>query len=253
MNRRLCLLLLFVVSFAGPTVCADDWTDLTQIPNSATSRESSREHTVREHTVSSNSPAAPDTVAPNTVAGRTRSNNGIPLGPRPGSSSATPLDNSQSRSDLSPGSILAALAFVIVIILGLARLFIRKSPYVMTGIPREAVDVLGRRTLDPRNSVYVVQVGSKILLLGSSAAGMNTLSEITDPIEVATLTSLCRAEQSKRPDVSHWLAGIFRREAKPVSNRNFAERFGGRLAQDPPQQTLPTAIAGSRSEGQRVA
>jgi flagellar biogenesis protein FliO len=248
MNRRQCLLLLFVMTFAGPTVCADDWSDLTQLPTSATSRKSSR-----EHTVPANPAAAPNTVAPNTVAGRVRSTNEIPLGPRPGASSGTPLDVSPSRSDLSPGSILAALAFVIVTILGLARLFIRKSPYVMTGVPREAVDVLGRRTLDPRNSVYVVQVGSKILLLGSSAAGMNTLSEITDPIEVATLTNLCRAEQSKRPDVSNWLAGLFRREEPPVSNRNFAERFGGRLAQTHPQQTLPTANAGPRSEGRRVA
>ena len=81
---------------------------------------------------------------------------------------------------------------------------------------------------------------------------MNTLSEITDPIEVATLTNLCRAEQSKRPDMSNWLAGIFRHEAKSASNRSFAERFGGRLAQDPPQ-TLPTANTGSRSEVRRVA
>jgi len=247
MNRRQCLLLLYVVSLAGPTVCADDWPDLTQLPSSATSRESSR-----EHTVPFKSAVVPDTVAPNTVAGRTRATNEIPLGPRPGSSSGTPLDASTSRSDLSPGSILAALAFVIVTILGLARLFVRKSPYVLTGIPREAVDVLGRRTLDPRNSVYVVQVGSKILLLGSSATGMNTLSEITDPIEVATLTNLCRAEQSKRPDMSNWLAGLFRREESPVSNRNFADRFGGRLAQDRSQQTLPTANADARSEGHRV-
>jgi len=229
-------------------VRADDWRDLTQSPDAATPREASREHTLRLV-----SEAAPNTVAPNTVADLTPSTNEIPLGPRPGSSTGAGLDDSPSRSELSPGSVLAALAFVIIMILGVARLFVRKSPFVMTGVPREAVDVLGRRTLDPRNSVYVVQVGSKILLLGSSAAGMNTLSEITDPIEMATLSNLCRAEQSKRPDVSNWLASLLRREGPPVSNGNFAERFGGRLARDSHQQTLSPASTDSRPEGHRVA
>lgn len=248
MNRRLCLILLSTASLVGSRVCADDWPDLTQVPGGPVPRQAVREHATPVEFVN-----APNSVAPNSVAARTRvPRNEIPIGPRPGAATGESGTASTSGGGLSPGSVLAALSFVILLILGLARLFVRKNPYSVGGVPQEAVDVLGRRTIDPRNSVYVIKVGSKIVLLGSSSNGMNTLSEITDPIEVATLSNLCRAEQSRHADSANWLTRLVQRAERPASDsHNFAARFGGRLAQDSHTQALQPAAP--QAEGRRVA
>lgn len=59
-------------------------------------------------------------------------------------------------------------------------------------LPRDAVDVLGRRPLDPRTTLWLVRVGSKAILLGASPAGLTTLTEVTDPLEVDLLAGSSR-------------------------------------------------------------
>lgn len=251
MNRLLCVPVVHALLLTAPIVCADDFPNVDQLrgPQSTTS-------------VSQN--VAPFDAAPvepplNEAAGAVmlpeaviRTPDQIPLGPRPATSRDADgkTNGSASASGLSAGSIIGSLAFVIVLILGLAKVVVRKSPYAVPGVPQAAIDVLGRRTIDPRHSVYVVQVGSKILLLGSSAGGMTTLSEITDPIEVASLSNICRAEQSSRAEMPGWLAGLFGRREKPADGRPFTERFGGRLAQD---TTTPSVAPAPQTESRRVA
>lgn len=239
MDRRLCVLLMQALLWPALTVRADDF------PNAAQLRGDQSALVL---------PApATEAVAPEVPAQGVTASGKIPIGPRPGTSpdSTTPENGSASRNSLSPGSVFGALVFVVLVILGLAKLVARKSPFAVSGLPREAIEVLGRRTIDPRNSVYVVQVGSKILLLSSSATGMTTLSEITDPIEVASLSNLCRAEHAKSSETANWLTGLFRGNESAPENRNFAERFGGRLSQDEPAASPPPPR--SRSEGRRVA
>lgn len=59
-------------------------------------------------------------------------------------------------------------------------------------IPLEAFEILGRRTLEPRVSVHLVRLGSRVLLLGSGADGVKTLSEVDDPKEVSKLLVACK-------------------------------------------------------------
>ena len=52
--------------------------------------------------------------------------------------------------------------------------------------------MLGRRYIDPRNSVQLIRIGSRILIVAHSPQhGMQTLSEITDPIQVDELAGRC--------------------------------------------------------------
>ena len=60
-------------------------------------------------------------------------------------------------------------------------------------LPIDALEVLGRRTIEPKVAVHLVRCGSRILVLGVGSDGVRTLSEIDDPEEVERLTSACRS------------------------------------------------------------
>lgn len=51
------------------------------------------------------------------------------------------------------------------------------------------VRVLTRTYLGSKTSVFLLKVGNRVVLLGSSPAGLNALSEITDPTEVTRLVA----------------------------------------------------------------
>jgi flagellar biogenesis protein FliO len=112
-------------------------------------------------------------------------------------------DLARSKSDgqtdkppatLSPWSAAGALAVVVGLILVLARLFRRHAPMFQQALPQEALEILGRRHVDPRQTILLVRIGSRILVIGSSASGLNSLGEIADPVEVDLLAGLCRRD-----------------------------------------------------------
>ena len=125
--------------------------------------------------------------------------------------------------------MLAALVVGLLFVLGLAKLFLKRSPYAISGLPREAIDVLGRRVVDPRNSVYIVKVGSRMIVLGSSPGGLTSLADITDPIEVASLANICAAAQQSRPDAARWLSKLWPGSKTVVESRPFDDQLGEKL------------------------
>ncbi|NQV25480.1 MAG: flagellar biosynthetic protein FliO [Rhodopirellula sp.] len=157
----------------------------------------------------------------------------------------TPLrrnSSSSSRDDAAPddkptgsssaGSVLAVLVVVLLFVLGLAKVFLKRSPYSISGLPIDAVDVLGRRAVDPRNSVYMVKVGSRLILLGSSPNGLSSLAEITDPIEVASLANICAAAKQSGPDAVKWLSKLWPGTTTVVESRPFEDQLGEKLFED---------------------
>ncbi len=186
-------------------------------------------------------------------APRTSRHEPIPL-TRDSESGSTKDGSRSSNAGLAMSTLFTALTVVVLLMLGLAKVFSKRNPFLAPGIPREAVDVLGRRTVDPRSSIYVVRVGAKVLLLGSSSNGLTSLSEITDPIEVATLTSLCRGVETDRPTFGVWLLGLLGRKVQR-DPRTFGERFGESLFQDAELNGQPISSLTVRPsrEGQHVA
>lgn len=93
-----------------------------------------------------------------------------------------------------------ALALVCLGVFGVARLLRRNGRGLWKSrLPVEAIEVLGQRPLDTRNSLRLVRCGSRLLVLSVSATGgLSTLSEITDPDEVKRLVDLCR-QTPRRP------------------------------------------------------
>ncbi|MEZ6067212.1 MAG: flagellar biosynthetic protein FliO [Planctomycetaceae bacterium] len=61
------------------------------------------------------------------------------------------------------------------------------------GLPKDVIDLLGVQPVAPQQSIHLVRVGERLLVIAAGPQGMQTLSEITDPAEVQHLTLLCRS------------------------------------------------------------
>lgn len=92
----------------------------------------------------------------------------------------------------SSWSALVALVIVVGLILVLARLLRRHTPMFQQSPPTDALEILGRRVVDPRQSILLVRIGARILVVGSSPNGLNSLGQIDDAIEVDVIAGLCR-------------------------------------------------------------
>lgn len=115
---------------------------------------------------------------------------------------STLLFGGKSKSGKSiPGSpesmaiTFGILAAMIIGILICAKFMKRKNPTLGKTIPNEAFEVLGRKSINTKQSIQFFRCGSKILIVSASDDGLNTLSEIVDPVEVDFISGLCRSEE----------------------------------------------------------
>jgi flagellar biogenesis protein FliO len=111
-------------------------------------------------------------------------------------SPASKSSQKSSSGSGSPWKTFGALAFVLALIFVGAKLWKKHGPGIAAGLPAEAIDVLGKRHLNSRQSIHLIRLGSRILVLGSSAEGLRTLAEVTDPVEVDYLAGLCQQRSS---------------------------------------------------------
>ncbi|MBW3543311.1 MAG: flagellar biosynthetic protein FliO [Planctomycetes bacterium] len=114
----------------------------------------------------------------------------------------------------TPGSVwttVLALAGVLGLIVVVGRLWKKHGPPGRTLLPTEALELLGRRPIDARQNLYLVRLGSRMLVLGSSAEGLTTLAEITDPVEVDYLAGVCRPRESGEARVGEGFLALFNR------------------------------------------
>jgi|GEM_PF-3541849 len=124
---------------------------------------------------------------------------------------ANPAAGTRTSRKASPagwGTTLAGLTIVLLMIVTAAFLLRKKIPAAAGLLPTDAVQLLGRRFIDQRHCIQIVRLGSRILVLGTSAQhGIRTLTEITDPVEVDLIAGLCR--QGDTNSVSMNFARIF--------------------------------------------
>ena len=124
----------------------------------------------------------------------------------PHAPSATPLprrsDAATRDANRAPGNAAtswSATVWPLLLMVGLivvgARWLKSRSPSTARGLPLEVFEVLGRKAIDPRTSVLLARCGSRLLVLSQSPHGLQTLAEITDPVEVDCLAGLCRTTQ----------------------------------------------------------
>ena len=118
----------------------------------------------------------------------------LPLRP-PGPSSHTKRDRSLGLPSVV--TVAGSLAVVLGIFFLVARVMRRAAPPGSVALPGEVFEVLGRAPMASRQQVHLLRCGSKLVLVSVTPAGAETLTEITDPIEVDRLAGLC---QQARPN-----------------------------------------------------
>ena len=135
------------------------------------------------------------------------------------------------------------LLFVVGFIVVGARWLKSRSPNTARGLPSEAFDVLGRKALDTRNSVLLVRSGSRLLLLSLSPHGLQTLAEITDPVEVDCLAGLCHATHRDQSLVETFRSLLH----KPTGSKSASPTPTNASPLDPLDDRLATRLRSTRT------
>ncbi|MDC0274496.1 flagellar biosynthetic protein FliO, partial [Planctomycetaceae bacterium] len=107
----------------------------------------------------------------------------------PANSTENPNSSMRGRSI---GTTLAALGAILLLFLGLVQIWRRHNPQLSQSLPETAWEVLGSAPLDQKYQMTIVRVGARLLVLGKSDQGLQTLSEITNGEEVAQLMLMCQ-------------------------------------------------------------
>jgi len=135
----------------------------------------------------------------------------LPLHRDRGSQSMSGADSRTTGGLPSFGTILMALAVVLLLVFAVARIYGTgaSDPVNRASSP---VDVLFRQNMDGKNSICIVRVGSRLLVLASTPNGLTTLSEITDEVEVESLAIELRAAHESSDgafgSVTRWLERV---------------------------------------------
>lgn len=91
--------------------------------------------------------------------------------------------------------VLSSLAIVLGLFFAVVWLTRRSIPKASQPLPTEAFEILGKAPLTARQTVQLIRVGSRLLLLSVTADGARTLAEISDSQEVEHLSGLCQQSQ----------------------------------------------------------
>lgn len=97
-----------------------------------------------------------------------------------------------NRGTPSLVTLLTSLTLVLGLFSVAAWVVKRGMPKGMNLLPAAAVEVLGRIPIAARQQAYLVRIGGKMILVSATPGGMETLTEITDPVEVDRLAGICQ-------------------------------------------------------------
>jgi flagellar biogenesis protein FliO len=92
-------------------------------------------------------------------------------------------------------TVAGSLAVVLGLFLLVAWAMRRATPRGSALLPSEVFEVLGRAHLAGRQQAHLLRCGRKLLLVSVTPAGIETLTEVTEPLEVDRLAGLCRQAQ----------------------------------------------------------
>jgi flagellar biogenesis protein FliO len=127
--------------------------------------------------------------------------------------------------DLSSlGTAGTGLVLVVGLFLLCASLMRRGGPSPTSPLPRDAVAVLGRIPLTPKQFAHLLQVGNKLVLVSITGERTDTITEVTDPMEVDRLLSLCMkgSKQSSSAEFNRVLQQLSREPAHGFLGRDAA-------------------------------
>ena len=107
--------------------------------------------------------------------------------------------NAQGKS--SPLSAMITVGGSLAIVLGLffivAWAMRKTAPRGSLVLPKEVFEILGRAPLGARQQVQLLRCGNKLLLVSITPNGTETLTEVTDPLDVDRIAGICQQAHPK--------------------------------------------------------
>jgi flagellar biogenesis protein FliO len=144
----------------------------------------------------------------------------IPLKPRGAPSKET---RSSEAAGKTTTQTLTTIVGGLAVCLGAFFLFAwvsrRHAPSGTAPLPKEVLESLGRIPFNGRQSLQLVRLGRKLVLLHVSATSTATLTEITDPAEVDHLVGLC--QQSRPSSVTASFQDVLKHYENEPAPRGF--------------------------------
>jgi len=117
----------------------------------------------------------------------------------------------QNQSPLpSPWKTFVSLLIVLALIVGVTYLFKRFCLNSNRKSMPTGVEILARSSMNPKQSLCLVQLGNRLVLLGQSPSNISSLQTIDDPDEIAQI--LGQLEQKKTLSITNTFGKLFHRE-----------------------------------------
>jgi flagellar biogenesis protein FliO len=113
--------------------------------------------------------------------------------------------------------VLVSLAIVLGVYFGLVFLVRSFTPASHQPLPSDVVQVLGRTPMSNKQTLQLVKLGNRVLLLLESAEGIQPIAEVSDAKEVEQLISLCQNPRTRNRQRSRIKAGPESTPATPAS------------------------------------
>jgi flagellar biogenesis protein FliO len=140
----------------------------------------------------------------------------------------------------------AALAIVLGLFLLCAWALRRGGRSSIAILSSDVAQVLGRVPLAGRQFAELVHVGNKLVLLSVTASGAETLTEITDPVEVDRLLGVCKQKDARSSTAD--FEDVFRELAEESAPEGFLGEETIRLD----ARTAASAYAAQRGGSRRA-
>lgn len=125
-------------------------------------------------------------------------NNSLALKPRR-SAGDDASEGTQKQRPSSFSSVLtmfSSLLVVIALFFGLMFMLKKANGGNMQELPREVFQVMGTSRVAGRHSLFLLRLGHKLVLVHAGSGEVQTITEVTDPVEVDRLCGSCEENQS---------------------------------------------------------
>ena len=138
------------------------------------------------------------------------------LGQRPEKTDTLSSKEQNQSSMPSLWKTFVSLVIVLALIVGVTYLFKRFSLNSNRKSMPTGVEILARSSINPKQSLCLVQLGNRLVLLGQSPNHISSLQSIDDPDEIAQI--LGRLEQKKTLSITNTFGKLFHREKELYEN-----------------------------------
>jgi flagellar biogenesis protein FliO len=159
---------------------------------------------------------------------------------RPGNAAPTDGDKNPAAppqsSSMELGRVVLALSAVVGLIFALRWGSRKILALPSAGNSSHLMRVIARTPLAPKQSVMLLRVGQRLMVVGDSAGNLSSLGQITDPDEVATLLGQAKATSPSMAPTN--FGGVLKK---------LSRKFRGDHSQES-EEEIETTDADSRTE-----